>query len=210
METKCVQTKSHVDERAPSPNKDKAKSRCNEEEDVLLTLGLATDEGNIPELMKKILEQIIKMHPSLSLIELISAFQKAKPVHAAASVLKEPLKKMASEEGNGHLLDTTVEELVTKLSIAPIEMISVLQKAKPAPAGSLKEPSEKMASEEGNRHLLDLLDKTVEELMAKHPSVALIELISSLQKAKPIHAAACVVRGLIKTPETNTTIWYND
>ena len=45
---------------------------------------------------------------------------------------------------------------------------------------------------------------------AKHPSIALIELISSLQKAKPIHAAACVVRGLIKTPETNTTIWYND
>ena len=113
---------------------------------------------------------------------------------------------MTSEEGNSHLLDKAVEELVTKLSIAPIELISVLQKAKPG----LKEPLEKMASEEGNRHLLDLLDKTVEELMAKHPSIALIELISSLQKAKPIHAAACVVRGLIKTPETNTTIWYND
>merc|ERR1719264_2109113 len=100
METKCVQTKSHVDERAPSPNKDKAEIRCNAEEDVLLTieatLGLASDAGNIPELMNKILDQIMKRHPSLSLIELISVIQKANPVHAAASVL----------------LDTTVEELV--------------------------------------------------------------------------------------------------
>ena len=125
------------------------------------------------------------------------------------------MKKMTFEEGKSHLnhlLDKPVEELVTKLSLAPIELISSLQKAKPAhaPAGSSKEPLEKMASEDRSRHLLDLLDKTVEELIAKHPSIALIELISSLQKAKPIHTAACVVRGLIKTPDTNTTIWYND
>ena len=63
-----------------------------------------------------------------------------------------------------------------------------------------------MASEEGNGHLQDLLDKMGEELVTKHPSIAVIDLISSLQKANPIHAAARTLRRLIKTPETNTTI----
>ena len=61
-----------------------------------------------------------------------------------------------------------------------------------------------------NSHLHGLLNKMGEELVTKHPSIVVIELISSLQKANPVHAAASVLRGLIKTPETNTTISYYD
>ena len=229
MDTGAVQTKSYVGQKALT--KDNA-----EIEHGNCMLPTQEGTGEIPELMDKIFEQIIKKHPSLSLIDLIAAIQRAKPVHAAASALKEPLKKMASKEGSRQmheLLDKMVEEFVTKIaseernrhlhdmldkiaeqflakhpSIALIELVSSLQKAKPVhtAATALKKPLKKMSSKEGSRQMHELLDKMVEEFVTKHPSIAVMELISSLQQAKPVHAAAGAVRGLSRRQRRNTTV----
>ena len=161
---------------------------------------MASEEGNghLQDLLNKTAEELVVKHPSIAVIELISSLQKANPIHAVASALKEPLRKMASEKGNKYLHDLS-EELIKKHTFVPaIELISSLQKAKSAHTAArvLKEPLKKVASEEGNSHLHDLLDKMVEELIAKHPSIAVIELISSLQKANPVHAAASALGGL--------------
>ena len=211
MDTGVVQTQSHAGQTAPT--KDNAEIEpdicCHTVKDILLTkenhrLATVEGEGKIPELLNKIFQQIIKKHPSLSLIDLIAAIQKAKPVNVAASAIKKPLKKIASQEGNKSLhdmLDKMVEELVTKHpSIAVIELVSSLQNAKPVhvAASKLKKPLKKIASQERDRYLHDMLDKMVEHIVTKHPSIVVVELVSSLQKAKPVPTAASGLKEHLK------------
>ena len=136
---------------------------------------MASEKRNshLHDLLDKMAEELIAKHPSIAVIELISSLQKAKPVHVAASKLKKPLKKIASQERDRYLhdmLDKMVEHIVTKHpSIVVVELVSSLQKAKPVPAAAsgLKEHLKKMSSEEGSRQLHELLDKMVEQLITK-------------------------------------------